>query len=93
MNRNQGESDSGYNFFSLSILAVWVLAVPWCFMQISSFLVKCSQMMLQSAVTAHELCLQSRSLYLCICLAYQEGKDIIVFRFIIEYSSLRDFVL
>ncbi len=23
--------------------------------------------------------------------AYQEGKDIVVFRFIIEYSSLRDF--
>jgi len=26
-----------------------------------------------------------------IGLAYQEGKDIVVFRFIIEYSSLRDF--
>jgi hypothetical protein len=26
-------------------------------------------------------------------LAYQEGKDIVVFRFIIEYSSLRDFGL
>jgi hypothetical protein len=26
-----------------------------------------------------------------IGLGYQEGKDIVVFRFIIEYSSLRDF--
>jgi hypothetical protein len=30
---------------------------------------------------------------LFVGLAYQVGKDIIVFRFIIEYSSLRDFGL
>ncbi len=78
----------GTIFSSKVLLLPESLQFHGVFMQISSFLVKCSQMMLlQSAVTAHELCLQSRSLYLCI----GQGKDIIVFRFIIEYSSLRDF--
>jgi hypothetical protein len=33
------------------------------------------------------------TLLLAFAYYYQEGKDIIVFRFIIEYSSLRDFGL